>query len=411
MRAFRSLSPWVFSALLLAACGGGDPSVPGTGSPSGAPTTKGSFTAVVSFGDSLSDIGSYAPATSLAGAAGTPPFFGGKFTTNETSTGAPDANPLGKVWVENVAASLGIVVTPAEVGFAGSSVKCPAAAVPALANSCTAYGQGGSRVTDPMGIGHNADGSGALTVPMVTQIANHLARFGSFKATDLIVILAGDNEAFTQLNIFGATAAQVQAQAAAGQITADQANQLLFQAQITAQTAMKLAAQELAGYIKTKILANGGKYVAVFNPIDLRITPFYAGLAASPATAPVAFVASGLVDTFDLWLRDGLTGVPVQLIDLNPAVRAIAANPATFGFTHATTPACDAAKIAAVTSGAITDGSSLFCNATPGAPYNGLRTGADVNTWLFADTVHPTTGGHVAFSTEILKQLQAAGWI
>ncbi|MGZ5277174.1 MAG: SGNH/GDSL hydrolase family protein [Caldimonas sp.] len=407
MRAFRSLSPWLVSALLLVACGGGDPDVPGSGSPAGAPTTKGNFTAVVSFGDSLSDIGSYAPATSLAGN-GTPPFFGGKFTTNETSTGAPDANPLGKVWVENVAASLGIIVTPAEVGFAGSSVKCPAAAVPALANSCTAYGQGGSRVTDPNGYNHSG---GLLTVPVVTQIDNHLARFGSFKDTDLIVILAGDNEAFTQLDIFATTAAQVQAKAAAGQITADQANQLLFQAQITAQTAMKQAAQELAGYVKTKILANGGKYVAVINPIDLRGTPFYAGLVASPATAPVAGVASALVDTFDLWLRDGLTGVPVQLINLNPAIQAIYANPAGFGFTDITTPACDAAKISAVTGGAVTSGSSLFCNATPGAPYNGLRTGADANTWFFADDVHPTTGAQALFGTEILKQLQAAGWI
>ena len=57
MRAFRSLSPWAFSALLLAACGGGDPNVPGSGLPAGAPTTKGKFTAFVSFGDSLSDIG------------------------------------------------------------------------------------------------------------------------------------------------------------------------------------------------------------------------------------------------------------------------------------------------------------------------------------------------------------------
>ena len=72
-------------------------------------------------------------------------------------------------------------VTPAEVGFNGQSVKCPAAAVPALATTCTAYGQGGSRVTDPMGIGHNADGSGALTVPVVTQIANHLARFAQLQ--------------------------------------------------------------------------------------------------------------------------------------------------------------------------------------------------------------------------------------
>src|SRR5438309_3290508 len=100
MTALRRITPWALAALLLAACGGGDPDVPGTGSPAGAPTTKGSFTAVVSFGDSLSDVGAYAPATSLAGN-GTPPFFGGKFTTNETSTGAPDANPLGKIWVEN----------------------------------------------------------------------------------------------------------------------------------------------------------------------------------------------------------------------------------------------------------------------------------------------------------------------
>ena len=46
--------------------------------------------------------------------------------------------------------------------------------------------------------------------------------------------------------------------------------------------------------------------------------------------------------------------------------------------------------------GAVTDGTSLFCNATPGVPYNGLRAGADVDTWLFADSVHPTTGGHKA---------------
>ena len=125
MRAFRTLGPWVLSStLLLAACGGSDPDVPGSGSPSGAPTTAGSFTAVVSFGDSLSDVGSYAPATSLAGD-GSAPYFGGRFTTNDTTTGAPTATPLGKVWVENLAASLGLVVTPAEVGFGGTSVQVP----------------------------------------------------------------------------------------------------------------------------------------------------------------------------------------------------------------------------------------------------------------------------------------------
>ena len=399
MRAFRSLSPWALSALLLVACGGGDPSVPGSGAPAGAPTAKGTFTAVVSFGDSLSDLGAYSPATSLAGN-GTPPFFGGKFTTNETSNGTPDANLLGKVWVENLASSLGIVVTPAEVGFGASSVKCPAAAVPALAATCTGYGQGGSRVTDPNGIGHS---TGALTVPMVTQIANHLARFTSFKASDLILVYGGNNDVFTQFGIFAATAATIQANTA---LTPDQANQALFAAQSTAQAAMKVAAQELVVDIKTQILAKGGTYVAVMALSDIGDTPFGNSL---PATAKP--VLTSLSQTFNLWLRDGLTGQPVQIIDTFAIFKDGYLNPAKFGIVNNTIPACDATKISAITSGAVTDGSSLFCNATPGAPYNGLRTGADVNTWQFADSVHPTTGGHKIISDAFAAQLKAFGWI
>jgi outer membrane lipase/esterase len=402
MRLFRLVVPWAVSAALLAACGGGDPDVPGTGVPAGAPTTKGTFTAIVSFGDSLSDVGSYAPATSLAGN-GTPPFFGGKFTTNETSNGTPDANPLGKIWVEDVAADLGIAVTPAEVGFAGSSVKCPAAANAAFASTCTGYGQGGSRVTDPNGIGH---AGGALTVPVVTQIANHLARFGSFKASDLIFVYAGSNDVFTQFGTFAATAAQIQTQQAAGAISADEANLQLFAAQTAALAAMKQAAQELAIDIRTQILANGGKYVAVMTLSDIADTPFGNSL---PADARLVLTALSL--NFNIWLTDGLAGQPVQVIDTFVLFKNAYQNPAKFGFVNNTTPACDVAKIQAVTGGQVTDGSSLFCNATPGAPYNGLTTGADVTTWQFADSVHPTTGGHKVIASAFEGQLQAFGWI
>ncbi len=393
MKSIRSWALTALAAALLAACGGSEQEVPGSGQPSGAPSTQGSFTAVVSFGDSLSDVGAYSPATSLSGA-GAAPYFGGKFTTNGAG---------GTVWVENVATRLGLLTTPAEVGFGGTSVKCPAAAVPALAGTCTAYGQGGSRVTDPNGIGK---ATGALTVPVKAQIANHLARFTSFRSSDLILVWAGNNDAFIQFGAFTAAAAVIQADAVAGRITANEANTRLFQAQTAAQGEMKKAALELTGYVKTEILAKGGRYVAVFNLPDSSLTPFGSTLPAN-----VKPVLSALVDTFNLWLQDGLTGAAVKIIDQNTPGKDVYARPAAYGITNNTVPTCDATVISAITGGAVTDGSSLFCNATVGAPYYGLRAGADVNTWQFADAVHPTKGGHKIISDYVLAQLRAFGWI
>ena len=393
----QSIRIWALTAMaaaLLSACGGSDAPIAGTGEPEGAPTTKASFTAVVSFGDSLSDAGAYAPATSLAGN-GTAPYFGGKFTANSATS---------KVWVENLSTTLNIVTTPAEVGFGTTSVKCPATLTSAaLAGTCTAYGQGGSRVTDPNGIGK---AGGALTVPMKTQIANHLARFSSFKASDLIFVWGGNNDAFTQFGIFSAAATAIQTNAAAGRISADEANRQLFAAQTAGQEAMKLAATELAGYVKNEILAKGGRYVVVMNLPDSTLTPFGGTL---PVTAKP--VLSAFVDTFNLWLNEGLTGAPVKLMDQNTAGKDVYANPAKYGLVNNTVPTCDAAKISAITRGAVTDGSSLFCNSTVGAPFNGIRTGADVNTWQFADGVHPSPGGHKVISDFVTQQLRAYGWI
>ena len=392
----KNLRSWALTAAavaLLAACGGNEPEIAGSGQPSGAPTTAGTFTAVVSFGDSLSDVGAYSPATSLTGN-GQAPYFGGKFTANSATA---------KVWVENVATQLGVITTPAEVGFGTASVRCPAAANPALAGTCTAYGQGGSRVTDPNGIGK---AGGALTVPMKTQIANHLQRFSSFRASDLILVWGGNNDAFIQFGAFSVAAAQIQTDAAAGRISADEANLRLFQAQTAAQTEMKKAALELSGYVKTEILAKGGRYVAVFNLPDSTLTPF--GSTLPPTAKPVL---SGLVDTFNLWLREGLTGVAVKIVDQNTPGKDVYLNPARYGIVNNTAPTCDAAAISAITRGAVTDGSSLFCNSTAGAPFYGLRAGANVNTWQFADGVHPTPGGHRIIGDYVLAQLRSFGWI
>ncbi len=401
MKTFRSRAALALATALLVACGGDDDSVEetGRGAPSGAPSTRGSFTSVVSFGDSLSDVGSYAPATSLSGD-GQAPYFGGKFTTN-----SQPASASATVWVENVAALLGIVVTPHEVGFDGRSVKCPAAADAALAASCTGYAQGGARVTNPAGIGKTADG-GALTVPMATQIANHLARFGSFKPSDLIFVYGGSNDVLVQFETFAAGAAQIQAQRGAGALSAEQADAQLSAAQAGAREQMKQAALELSGYVRSEILAKGGRYVAVLNLPDSAMTPFGSTLDGS-----LRPVLTDLVDTFNLWLREGLGGQPVLWVDANAVTRAVYQNPSAHGLANVALPACDPAKISVLTGGAVTTGSSLFCNSTPGVAYNGLRAGADAGTWLFADGLHPTTGGHRLFSDQVLQQLRTAGWI
>ena len=232
------------------------------------------------------------------------------------------------------------------------------------------------------------------------------ARFGNFKSSDLILIYAGNNDVFTQFGIFAAAAATIQANAAAGTITADEANRQLFDAQTAAQAGMKTAALELSGYVRDQILAKGGKYVAVVNLPDSTLTPFGSTLDANAKGVLVT-----LIDTFNLWLREGLTGQPVQWVDLNGPGKDVYANPAKYHLVNNTIPACDAAKISAITSGAVTDGSSLFCNTTPGMPYNGLRSGADVDTWQFADGVHLTRGGHKIISDSVTSQLKAFGWL
>jgi len=196
------------------------------------------------------------------------------------------------------------------------------------------------------------------------------------------------------------------ADAAAGKISADQAKEALLNAQLDSQAALKQAAQELASYVKDSILAKGGKYVVVQGIGDIGVTPL--GLSQKPE---VRAVASGFSEIFNLWLRDSLANQPVQWVDNFNFFRMLAANPAKYGLDNVTTPACSVAAISAITGGLVTDGKSLFCNATPGVPFNGLAAGANAMTWAFADSVHPSTGGHKVLSDEFLRLLKSWGWI
>jgi outer membrane lipase/esterase len=370
----------IAGAALLAACGGG-------GSDEKLDVGK-----VVSFGDSLSDLGTYAVATSIPGT-GAPPFFGGRFTTN-THTGytAASNTNTANTWVEWVATRVSVPITQAMLGFATTRIPCPAAATAALAQSCTAYGQGGARVSNANGWKH---AQGALTDPLTAQVAAHLAKFGGFAANDIVFAWTGGNDFLVQMD--------------------DLTNGRIAPA--TALANMQTAGTELATLLKSQVVANGATRVAAMTLPDPGVTPDYAALvAADPATK--AFLTQ-MTAAFNSGLTTGLSGSNVQIIDASAWIADVVAHPSTYGFANVTGTSCDAAKIAAITGGRVTDGSALSCNVSPAALFtaaglpslNTLTAGANPATWFFADGFHPSTGGHKAFGSFVITKIKEFGWV
>ncbi|QJQ05582.1 esterase [Undibacterium piscinae] len=195
---------------VLAGCGGGTSS-------GGDQTLKAKYSSQVSFGDSLSDVGSYAVGSVAA-------LGGGKFTINGNNV-AVNSALTGKNWTELMAAQLGLPAPcAAQTGLTGDPTK--GFSVPVVNHSgCYGYAQGGARVTNPAGPGNPATMTpeaialGALTVPVVTQIKNHLAAVGGkFKGDEIVFVMAGGNDALIQLDQLksGATAAGQTAGATVG---------------------------------------------------------------------------------------------------------------------------------------------------------------------------------------------------
>lgn len=189
----------LIAAAVLAGCGGG--------SGGGAQVVKVKYSSQITFGDSLSDVGSY----KVGGVAA---LGGGKFTINGDNGG----DLTGKNWTELMAAQLGLPAPcAAQTGLNGDPAfgfRVPVVNHP----ECTGYAQGGSRVQDPNGIGHTGP-LGTLTVPFVTQVANYLAaNGGKFKSDSIIFITAGGNDMFALSNSLkdGAIAAGTAAATAEG---------------------------------------------------------------------------------------------------------------------------------------------------------------------------------------------------
>jgi len=308
---------------------------------------------VVVFGDSLSDVGTYkVGAIAQVG--------GGKFTTNP-----------GPVWPETIGILLRARVTPYRQGFDG--------AVQILGGN--GFAMGGSRVSEQPGIGCNPDATGhctaALTIPVAQQVADYLAGHDdSFSRDPLVFLLAGANDIFFQLGVF-------QAKVTAGVP--------VEQAQAEALAAVQQAALELVGQVQL-ILAKGARRVVVLNLPPISQTPF----GKAPETAPVQPLIAGMVQTFNGTLAAGLQGGGATLLDLYAEFLRVLGNPGAYHVSELNVPACDPAKIQAITNGLEQGGSSLFCS------HQTLVQKSAALRYLFADGVHPTTLGHLILTRFVL---------
>ena len=390
---------------LLASCGGG-------GGGDAPPSTPFKFSQMITFGDSLSDVGTYKVGTIAA-------VGGGQFTVN---------SPTAKNWTELLAAKYGLPAPcAAQTGFSplpGFGVTSPEI----VKNpACKNYAQGSARVTSAFGPASKAIQDvvpaaaplGFTALPVLNQINNHLevAPGGVFQATELVVVLAGGNDVFLNLGGVGAAAGggagAVGAAKFAGWTVAQQnavsagGADAVSAAQGAAVQGMTKAGTELATYIKTLVVAKGAKFVAVVNLPDVGQTP----LAASLGTPTAAFLTA-LSTTFNSAVAAGLADVPeVTIVDALTQGRAQVANPAAFGLTNATSPACAVgpALVSGNPLGSATGGPSITC--TTGSTLGVVTPPAvDVSRYNFSDDVHLTPYGNVLLADFVYGRLSAAGF-
>lgn len=216
------------------------------------------------------------------------------------------------------------------------------------------YAQGGATVaTDSP-----STPPGFAQRPVSTQITEYLQRNGGrADPNTLFAVWAGGNDF---LNGFS--------RLSAGQITPEQ-----FQAAFLG--AAQAEIQQVG-----RLFGAGGRYILVFALPDLGGTPFALGAGAA-ASAQASAAAAGYNLTLFAGLRSAnLRAIPVDVFSLFNEMRS---NPSAFGFTNTTGIACG--PFPPVT----TSGSAQFCIAGQ----NTVAPNAE-NTYVFADSVHPTTGAH-----------------
>jgi phospholipase/lecithinase/hemolysin len=321
----------------------------------------------VSFGDSLSDVGTYSPLAKV--------FGGGLFTTNP-----------GQIWTQLVAAHYGDDLTPAFEGGFG---------VPLFPTGGMGYAQGGSRVSKQPGVGHapagtpNADFAEATTVPVSQQVSVFLQTNGRFQSNQVVLINAGANDLLFNLENLLLSG------------SAPNPLQLLRSVAAVQQSAIDY------GNLIRKILNAGATHVVVLNLADFSRSP--EGLISLDQGKVLRPIIQAFNDTLTATLVLNGSWNRIVYIDAFSFMDSAIANYQALGFAVSNTgTACNPeAEIEEAIELGLPDASAfndaLFCSpATLTVPE------AD-QTYMFADALHPTTHYSALFAAFVEGKMAARG--
>lgn len=218
----------------------------------------------------------------------------------------------------------------------------------------TNFAQGGAKVNSPS----LSTPAGAPQRPVSTQVAQYLGATGGVaNPNTLYLIQGGANDIFQNMQMYASDPATLQA--------------LTYQSGIDFATQVATLAQA------------GARYIVVQNVPNIGVAPAF-------VNTPYAAVATALSSAYNTVVAGALTqmGVSVVAIDDFGLITEIVANPAQYGFSNATGMAC-------------TTSSSITCSPAT------LVTPDAASTYVFADSVHPTTAGQKLLAQYVSATLNA----
>jgi phospholipase/lecithinase/hemolysin len=395
-RHFR-LAAAATAVAILAACGGGgaDPT-----------SQRAGITSIKVMGDSLSDVGVFK---------GIP--TNGRIFSVQDSSSEPNTD-----WTERIAALLGVPQLCNFFKFTGA-----AAAPFSLVPGCTSYAVGGGRINNfnPQ----TGAGASPFSITYQLQVASSA---GNYKSTDLLLIDGGGNDAADLVSAYlnaakdgGASyAAMTGTLIPAGTLAPMLASGQAGLAQVGGAYMVALA-DKFYGSIKTNALDKGAERILVLNTPGITNTPRFqmvlGGIAAAygggatgaGARAQSEALFKSWVEAFNSRLATLVANDKrIVLVDFYTAFNDQIANPAQYGLTNVTTPACPI-------TGMGSDGLPLYnfqtCTAaalSAMTPPAGATGGSNWwQTYAFSDGFHPTPLGYQLMSQLVAKSLATAGWL